>query len=226
MGNPGKSTTGKVNYCTHSSSCSSCSTPQVPADQTALSGATSATCDAGSALAETPNLIVGLKEFKPARYSISLIPAGAAGPPLALASELAGATSSFGDTSPDHAKDNAVAMLGAVFLRRVLVARHPGARASPDPSPQAVASLPRLTPPPRQMVKVSLGPAPVRVTCADASGYLWAWRWEDALDFERSEFPDDDGPWAGCGETPPELAEEHMHEFYDYDGDLGLDDFG
>jgi hypothetical protein len=29
-------------------------------------------------------------------------------------------------------------------------------------------------------------------------------------------------------QTPPELAEEHMHElheFYDYDGDLGLDDF-
>ena len=45
-------------------------------------------------------------------------------------------------------------------------------------------------------------------------------------DIERGEFPDDDGPWAGCGETPPELAEEHMHEFFDYDDDLGLDDFG
>ena len=50
-----------------------------------------------------------------------------------------------------------------------------------------------------------------------------------ALDFEHGDFSDDAGPWAGCGETPPELAEEHMHElheFYDYDGDLGLDDFG
>ena len=69
----------------------------------------------------------------------------------------------------------------------------------------------------------------MRVACVDACDYLWAWQWADALEFERGEFPDDDGPWAGCGETPPELAEEHMHElheFYDYDGDLGLDDFG
>ena len=79
--------------------CSSCSTPQVPADQTALCGATTATCDAGSALAESPVI--------QKRNSIPVTPAGAAGPPLALASELAGATSSFGDTRPDHAMDNA-----------------------------------------------------------------------------------------------------------------------
>ena len=99
-------------------------------------------------------------------------------------------------------------------------------RCDADESEQA---RPRLTPLRRKMVKVSLGPAPVRVGCLDDSGYSWAWRWEDALDFEHGDFSDDAGPWAGCGETPPELAEEHMHElheFYDYDGDLGLDDFG
>ena len=99
-------------------------------------------------------------------------------------------------------------------------------RCDADESEQA---RPRLTPLRRQMVKVSLGPAPVRVGCLDDSGYSWAWRWEDALDFEHGDFSDDAGPWDGCGETPPELAEEHMHElheFYDYDGDLGLDDFG
>ena len=89
--------------------CSSCSTPQVPADQTALCGATSATGDAGLALAETPGLLVGPDDpVRPTCYSRSVIPAGAAGPPLALApSVLAGATSSFGDTRPDHAPDDA-----------------------------------------------------------------------------------------------------------------------
>jgi hypothetical protein len=97
-------------------------------------------------------------------------------------------------------------------------------RCDADESEQA---RPRLTPL-RQMVKVSLGPAPVRVGCIDDSGYLWAWRWEDALDFEHGDFSDDAGPWSGCDETSPELAEEHMHElqeFYDYDG-IGLGDCG
>ena len=76
------------------------------------------------------------------------------------------------------------------------------------------------------MVKESLGPAPVRVACADACDYLWAWRWADALEFERGEFPDDDGPWAGCGDPPQEQEQEHMHDFFDCDEAHGLDDFG
>jgi hypothetical protein len=37
---------------------------------------------------------------------------------------LAGATSSFGDTRPDHAHDDAVATIGAVLLCRAMLARH------------------------------------------------------------------------------------------------------
>ena len=61
------------------------------------------------------------------------------------------------------------------------------------------------------------GLAPVRVACADANAHLWAWRWEDALEFERCEFRDDDGPWVGCDDPPPELEHELMHEFFDFD---------
>jgi hypothetical protein len=76
------------------------------------------------------------------------------------------------------------------------------------------------------MVKASLRPAPVHVACADACDYLWAWQWADALEFERGEFPDDDGPWAGCGNPLQEQEQEHMQEFFDYADDHGLDDFG
>ena len=68
-----------------------------------------------------------------------------------------------------------------------------------DSEPKQLACATR-----QHMVKESLGPAPVRVACADASDYLRAWRWADALAFERFEFLDDDGPGAGCGDPPQE----------------------
>ena len=74
-----------------------------------------------------------------------------------------------------------------------------------------------------ELVKDSLGPAPVRVACVDAAEDLWAWQWTDALALEHG-FPGDTGPWAGWGDTssdPPAV------EFIYYD-DLGIgdDDFG
>ena len=42
----------------------------------------------------------------------------------------------------------------------------------------------------------------------------------DAFVLERGGFPDDDGLWAGCGDTPQEFVEEFFH----YDDYLGFDD--
>jgi hypothetical protein len=48
---------------------------------------------------------------------------------------------------------------------------------------------------------------------------LWAWQWADAFALERGGIPGDDGPWAGCGDNPP----EYVGDIFYYD-DYGLDD--
>jgi len=49
---------------------------------------------------------------------------------------------------------------------------------------------------------------------------LWAWQWKDALALEHG-FPGDDGPWAGCGDTPSDPSQGFAEEFFYYD-DLGI----
>ena len=88
---------------------------------------TSATGDAGLALAETPST----PGLLPIQNSVPVTPVGAAGQPPALAA----ATSMFGDSKPDHANkvcraplptqeagssyEPAIATIGAFFLRRL-----------------------------------------------------------------------------------------------------------
>ena len=51
---------------------------------------------------------------------------------------------------------------------------------------------------------------------------MWAWQWKDALALEHG-FPGDDGPWAGCGDTPSDPSQGFAEEFFYYD-DLGIGD--
>ena len=84
--------------------------------------------------------------------------------------------------------------------------QQPGARASKDSSPKDMAACGTR----QHLVKESLGPAPCR-SCrrVDACDYLRvAMGGCTQVRLECYGFPGDDGPWAGCGDTPQELVEE------------------